>query len=132
MTTKERNEHLVRKWNFMLGPLDDKKTSKTRFARIFENTALHSDTNTMKLVLPLLQRLLYTMSNIKVSSSVKNSLSLGSFERDSVIDNQSIMPDGAAAFIDSIVQNALRLNLEKLNHIRLTEKTDKLEISIIY
>lgn len=136
MTTKEKNEHLINKWKFMIEPLDNKKTSQTRFAKMFEHTALHSDTHTLKLVLPLLQRALYALPSIKASTSIKNSLSLGEFEKDLVIDNGIIMPDGASAFIDYMTRSFIEKfesgDIEKINHFRLTEKPNNIEVSVIY
>ena len=135
MTAKERNEHLVNKWNFMLEPLDKKKSSKTRYAKIFENTALHSNTSTIKIALALLQRMLYAIPTVKASTSGKTTYFLGEFERDLVIDGSTIMPDGASAFIDYVTNLAVERyeeELEKLHHIMITTESNMIKVYVVY
>lgn len=124
MTVKERNEHLIKKWKFMLEPLDEKKSYQARFAKIFENTALHTDTNMLKIALPLIQRVLYSTPEIKVSNSTKNSEVLGEIETYMLIDGNTIMPDGASSFINKIatifIEKFNNEEIVKINHIRVS------------
>ena len=133
MTAKEWNEHLVAKWDFMLEPLDQKKTSRARYARMFEQTTLHTNTSTVKLALPLLQKILYTIPDVKVSSSTKTSLLIGEFEKDFVLDGNAIMPDGAASFIDYManIVDEKKEDISKLSHIMLGTDQKKIRVYLI-
>ncbi len=132
MTTKEKSEHLVSKWAFMLEGLDTHKANQITFAKVFETTAMNSNSNTIKLVLPILQRLFYTLPELKYSASPKSSIMLGLTERDLVIDGWSIMPDGALKFIDSVVANAVGKyqseEFVKISYIRLIETMGQIQI----
>ena len=130
---KEKDVYLINKWSFLLDGLN-KKHHKS-YAKMFENSSMNSDTNTIKLVLPMLKRILYFNPEIKLSQTSKNILSVGSIDFELVIDGKTIMPDGASAFIDYITKVVTEKfeskELQKLNHIRLT--TDrKLHVSILY
>lgn len=135
MTAKERNEHLINKWSFMLEPLDKKKSSKIRYAKLFENTALYSNTSLIKLALPLLQRIIYTVPTIKISTSSKIIYMLGEFDRNSVLDGLTIMPDGTSVFIDKMAKTFMEkyeTEFEKLNHIMLRSDAEKIKVYLFY
>ena len=128
-------EYLINKWKFMIEGLDSKKTSQARFAKIFETTSLHNDTKNLKLILPTLQKLLYSIPKVKSSSSHKNELHIADIERDMIIDNGTIMVDAAAAFIQHAV-NVTKSKFEeeefKINYLRMVNARNKISISILY
>jgi len=136
MTAKEKNEHLVSKWNFMLESLDNHKTNRVTYAKVFEATAMNSNSNTIKLVLPFLQRLFFTLPDLKFSATSKHSMLIGATDRDLVIDGWSIMPDGAAKFISDLITSTVDKfksgDLEKIAYVRLTETMGQIQISAYY
>lgn len=134
MTAKEWNDHLIKKWSFMIKPLNQKKTSQTKFAKMFEQTVLYTNTNTVKLALIILQKLLYTLPGIKSSASSKNSIFIGEIEKDSIIDGGILMPDATMSFINYItaIIEERHDEFEKLNHIMLSEELGNIQVYIIY
>lgn len=129
------NDYLIDKWGFMLISLDQGKISQSSYAKMFEHTSLSSSTSTIKLVLPILLKTLFYIPGLRFSSSHKNELLISSVEKDLIIDG-SIMPDGAAVFIDNIVkiikQKYESGELTKINCIRLVEKQGIIEIYVIF
>lgn len=119
----EKNNHLINKWSFMLKNLDSKY--EQNFSKMFESTALHTNTNTIKIALPLLQKLLYLTPKIKFSSTLKNSLLLDTIERELIINGQAIMPDETSEFINHIAKLAASKfesgELIKINHLRIVD-----------
>lgn len=113
----------------MLKPLNDKKSYQARYAKIFEQTSMNSDTKVIKITLPLLQRILYQYPEIKSSGSHKTRIGLAAFDKNIVLDGNTIMPDGAAAFIDFVVnENKEVEELEKIHHIHLVTAGDMIQV----
>jgi len=129
-------DYLIDKWSFMLFYLDQKKANQISYAKIFEHTSLNSSTNTIKLVLSILLKILFYIPNLKFSPSHKNELFIGSIEKNLIIDGLSIMPDSAIAFIDYILKTIKQKyesnDLTKINCIRLIEKQGFIEIHAIF
>lgn len=136
MTTKEKNDHLVDKWLFMVSDLSDKKSYQTRFAKLFENTTLKSETKYLKIVIPILQKFLYRNPDVKLSSSSRNSLHISSINKSEIIDNNIIMPDFAIAFVEScsksLQDNFDSNTLEKINCLQISNSGRQIHVSALY
>lgn len=136
MTTKERNENLVNKWSFMVSDISEKKSHKTRFAKLFENTTLKSETKYLKIVIPILQKFLYINPDVKISSSSKNSIHILSINETDIIDNNVIMPDFAIAFVKScaisLQDNFDSGELEKIHCLQILNNDGQVQVSALY
>lgn len=136
MTVKEKNERLLEKWSFLIDEIADKKSLRIRFAKIFENTALYSDTAYSKIAFAILQRFLYTHPSIKLSSSIKNSIDIDRIDKEVALDSGQIMPDAVANFVmhvNNILTGLIESEtLEKINHIQIKNSSSSLFVSVVF
>ena len=134
--SKEKNDSLITKWGFMLDALDDSKASQSTYAKMFEATVMHTNSSTIKLVLPALQRILKAIPEMKFSPSPKNQVTVATMDRELIIDGWTIMPDGAGVLLTNVVKNVIQKfesgDVIRLGYIRLLETRGTIQIDLYY
>lgn len=134
MTVKEKNDYITDKWKDVVCNLSDKRSQIVKFSKILENTAVNSNRGLMKLSLSIIMRLLSDCSSVKYSATSRKKLLLGKIEKYTIIDVDTIMPDGFSLFIESLSKTMLEKfnsEFERMNHIKLEINKNYIEAYLV-
>lgn len=122
------DDGLISKWDFMLTGIE-KKSLKSRYAKIYEKSALNNSFSYFKLVVTLLFKI-FSNKDVSGSNSKKNRIELGREYREALFDQNVIFIDAFEYFVQRCINN---LNdIDKINFLKINEEDDQLVVYIVY